>query len=154
MKDKILDAMKSMGFLLEKKDSNYQFRYELKYYRLMFDEKDEDFLTISLPTWLEFEDENNSRLYQLMDMINGTIKYVKAKKYKEDKKKKESIWLFYERDLSGDENLMQVLASMIYYLDEGFEFLYEVMPKIEGDDDVATEEPENEVDADNKENEI
>lgn len=81
----------------------------------------EDFLNISLPAVLDIDDENNVTFYQLMDKINGTLKYVKANKLND------SMWLFYERELFGDEDLKQVISRMILHLEAGFMFLHRAM---------------------------
>ena len=37
------------------------------------------------------------------------------------------MWLFYERELFGDEDLKQVISRMILHLEAGFMFLHRAM---------------------------
>lgn len=98
-----MEAFKSMGFEMDDlEDLGYGFQYE-GHYLYMPNESDEDFLNIALPAVLDIDDESNVAFYQLMDKLNGTLKYVKANKLND------SMWLFYERELFGGENLEQLL---------------------------------------------
>lgn len=71
--------------------------------------------------------------YQVMDKINGTLKYVKANKLND------SMWLFYERELFGDEDMMQILSRMILHSEAGLMFLRRAMASSEEDRDSASE---------------
>lgn len=133
MKEKILEAFKALGFEVEDLEIGYAFQYEGKHYLYMPNDEVEDFLNISLPAVLDIDDENNVTFYQLMDKINGTLKYVKANKLND------SMWLFYERELFGDEDLKQVISRMILHLEAGFMFLHRAM--------VASEESESDSDS-------
>ena len=133
MKEKILEAFKALGFELEEMEIGYGFLYEGKHYLYMPNDDDEDFLSISLPAVLDNDDENNVVFYQLMDKVNGTLKYVKANKLND------SMWLFYERELFGGEDLKQVLSRMILHLEAAYMFLRRAM--------AASEEDEQESDA-------
>lgn len=96
MKEKILEAFKALGFEMEDMEGlGYGFQYEGRHYLYMYNEDDEDFLNISIPAVMDLDDENNVGFYQVMDKINGTLKYVKANKLND------SMWLFYERELLG-----------------------------------------------------
>ena len=100
MKEKILEAFKTMGFAMEELEGmGYGFDYEGKHFLYMYNEDDEDFLNISLPGVLDIDNENDTTFYQVMDKLNGTLKYVKAYKLND------SMWLFYERELFGGEDL-------------------------------------------------
>ncbi len=102
MKEKILDAFKALGFEMEELEAfGYGFEYEGKHFLYMYNEDDEDFLNLALPAVLDMDDEDNVGFYQVMDKINGTLKYVKANKLND------SMWLFYERELFGGEDLKQ-----------------------------------------------
>jgi hypothetical protein len=59
-----------------------------------------------------------------MNKINSTLKYIKA--YELGK----SIWLFYERELFGDEDLMKVISRMILHLEAGLMFSRKAMSEI------------------------
>lgn len=142
MKEKILEAFKALGFEMEELEGmGYGFQYEGKHFLYMYNGDDEDFLNISLPGVLDIENENDTTFYQVMDKLNGTLKYVKAYKLND------SMWLFYERELFGDEDLKQVLSCMILHLEAALMFLRRAMADSEDSDggaeaDVA-EEPGN-----------
>ena len=147
MKEEILEAFKALGFEVEDLEIGYGFQYEGKHYLYMPNDEDEDFLNISLPAVLDIDDENNVTFYQLMDKINGTLKYVKANKLND------SMWLFYERELFGGEDLKQILSRMILHLEAGLMFLRRAMASSEEDSDDASEVTDSDSDTDNgKEN--
>lgn len=143
MKEKILEAFKALGFEVEDLEIGYGFQYEGKHYLYMPNDEDEDFLNISLPAVLDIDDENNVTFYQLMDKINGTLKYVKANKLND------SMWLFYERELFGGEDLKQILSRMILHLEAGLMFLRRAMASSEEDSDDASEVTDSDSDTDN-----
>lgn len=143
MKEKILEAFKALGFEVEDLEIGYGFQYEGKHYLYMPNDEDEDFLNISLPAVLDIDDENNVTFYQLMDKINGTLKYVKANKLND------SMWLFYERELFGGEDLKQILSRMILHLEAGLMFLRRAMASSEEDGDDASEVTDSDSDTDN-----
>ena len=134
MKEKILDAFKALGFEMEELEGfGFGFEYEGKHFLYMYNEDDEDFLNIALPAVLDMDAEDNVGFYQVMDKINGTLKYVKANKLND------SMWLFYERELFGGEDLKQILSRMILHLEAGLMFLRSAM--------AASEENESESDS-------
>ena len=128
MKEKSLATFKALGFEMDDMEIGYEFQYEGKHYLYLPNDEDEDFLNISLPAVLDIDDENDLSFYQLMDKINGTLKYVKANKLND------SIWLFYERELFGDEDLKQVISRMILHLEAGLMFLHRAMAASEEDE--------------------
>ncbi len=97
----------------------------------MYNEDDEDFLNIALPAVFDIENENDVCFYRMMDKINETLKYVKANTLCG------SMWLFYERELFGGEDMMQVIPRMILHLEAGFMLLYQAMT--DSDDEDASE---------------
>ena len=135
MKEKILEAFKALGFEMEELEGmGYGFQYEGKHFLYMYNEDDEDFLNISLPGVLDIDDENNTTFYQVMDKLNGTLKYVKAYKLND------GMWLFYERELFGGEDLKQVLSRMILHLEAALMFLRRAMADSDdGDGGTATD---------------
>ena len=135
MKEKILEAFKALGFELEELEGmGYGFQYEGKHFLYMYNEDDEDFLNISLPGVLDIEDENDTTFYHVMDKLNGTLKYVKAYKLND------SMWLFYERELFGGEDLKQVLSRMILHLEAALMFLRRAMASSDDSDGGAETE--------------
>lgn len=133
MKEQILDAFKALGFEMEEMEGlGYGFQYEGKHYLYMYNEDDDDFLNISIPAVLDLDDENNVGFYQVMDKLNSTLKYVKANKLND------SMWLFYERELFGGEDLKQVISRMILHLEAALMFLRRAMANSD-DSDGGTE---------------
>ena len=148
MKEKILEAFKDLGFEMEELEGmGYGFEYEGKHFLYMYNEDDEDFLNISLPGVLDIDNENNTTFYQVMDKLNGTLKYVKAYKLND------SMWLFYERELFGGEDLKQVLSRMILHLEAGFYFLHRAMESSDDGSDTVSDETDSDTYSDSKEEE-
>lgn len=127
MKEKILEAFENMGFNLKEAESlGYTFQYEGLTLLYMYNENDEDFLSISLPGIYDLE-ENNKETYELLkEKINYTLKYVKSYTYGD------SLWLFYERELIGNEDLEEVIRHMILHLASGLMFARDAAEKLEG----------------------
>ena len=143
MKEKILEALKALGFELEEMDGlGYDFQYEGKHYLYMYNEDDEDFLNISLPAVLDIDEENNLDFYKVMDKLNGTFKYVKANKLSD------SMWLFYERELFGDEDLKQLLYRMILHLEAALNYLRRAMESSEEESEITTDVIDSDTDSD------
>lgn len=130
MKEKILETLRTMGFEVEEmEDLGYGFQYEGKNYLYMPNDEDEDFLSISIPAVMDCDDVSNELFYQLMDKLNSTLKYVKANKLGD------SMWLFYERELYGGEDLEKLLAHMILHLEAGITFFRNLITSAINDDD-------------------
>jgi hypothetical protein len=130
MKEKIFEAFKALGFELEEVEGfGYGFQYEGRNYLYMCSEDDDDFLNIVIPAVLDLEDENDICFYQLMDKINAARKYIKANRLGK------SMWLSYERELFGDEDLKKVLTRMILHLDACLRFLQKAMKNSEKEED-------------------
>lgn len=131
MKQKILDALKSLGFKVNDLGENgfYGFRYECNNFMYMYNEHDEDFLNIAAPFVQEIDPDNELLYYQLMDNINSKLKYVKAYRMEND------VWLFVEHELMETDDLNTVLMSMIAHLDMGVTIFHDALAKIEADED-------------------
>lgn len=127
MKEKILEAFKALGFIMNEFDEMaYDFSYEGRRYLFFLCENDEGFLNIALPCVVEEGETDEESFHQIMDKLNSIMKYVKA--YKAFG----GITLFYERELIGDEDLIVVIRKMIHHLDAG---LYLLLHNIITDDD-------------------
>ena len=114
MKEKILEAFKALGFKVEDLDGTaYGFHYEGRNFLLLLNEEDEEFLNIALPCVLEPDDVDE---------------YVKA--YKAFG----GMTLFYERELSGGEDLKEVIRRMILHIEAGHFFLHHRLLKSKDDD--------------------
>ena len=67
MKEKILEAFANLGFKLEDADGmGYVFDYEGIRFLYMYNENDENFLSIALPGFHDY-DENNAAQYCILD---------------------------------------------------------------------------------------
>ena len=128
MKEQILNAFATQGFQLEDMDGlGYGFQYEGVNYLFMPSEDDEEFLSISIPAILEINENNLHAALMLMDKLNSTLKYVKAHKLGD------SLWLFYERELLGIEDLEKLLSRMILHLDSAMNFFRSTMESIKNE---------------------
>lgn len=126
MKEKILEALRELGFKYEESDeSGYMFHYEGINLLLLYNENDEEFLNISVPCIYDFEDGNALAFCALSEKINSTLKYVKAYMLGG------SMWLFYERELLGNDDLPQLISRMVLHLDAAFRFVQNAMKEIE-----------------------
>ena len=125
MKEKILEAFENLGFNLEYNDTlGYSFFYEGINLLYMYNEDDETFLNISVPGIYDLEDGKEA--YDVLkEKINSTLKYVKAYTLCN------SLWIFYERDLLGNEDLEEVIRRMVLQLAAALMFARDVIDKIE-----------------------
>ena len=139
MKEKILAAFENLGFNLEDNESlGFSFNYEGIYYLYMYNEDDEDFLNISVPGIYDLEEDNKENYDALKEKINSTLKYVKA--YTLGK----GLWLFYERDLLGNEDLEEVIRRMILHLAAALMFARDSIEKIDnGESDEGSDNDNN-----------
>lgn len=126
MKEKILEAFARLGFCLEKSDDvGYEFEYEGMTLLYLCNEDDEDFLTIALPGFYEYDEENVATYCALSEKINASLKYVKAFT------PGHSMWLCYERELFGGEDLEALISRMIAHLEAGVVFSSKAVKAIE-----------------------
>lgn len=121
MKEKILEAFSELGFNLENVEFGYTFNYEGINMLLMLSDDDENFLNIAVPGIVELDEDNAAILCALMDKVNSTVKYVKTYVLGE------SVWLFYERELFGEDDLSQLISRMILRLESALYFSRKVM---------------------------
>lgn len=144
MKEKVMGVFAELGFKLEQMDDlGYEFSYEGTNFIYMPSTDDDDFLNICVPGIYNWEEESSLTFIELMNKINSTLKYIKA--YELGK----SIWLFYERELFGDEDLMKIISRMILHLEAGLMFSRKAMSEIkanaeDNDDEEIFESDENE----------
>lgn len=126
MKEKILEAFGDLGFKLEETEGmGYSFIYEGLNLLYMYNENDEGFLNIALPGIVEVEEDKMLKICALLEKINSTLKYVKTYILGN------SVWLFYEREIVGEEDLMTVISRMILHLEAGLAFVHKAMAEIE-----------------------
>lgn len=125
MKEKVMEVFAELGFKLEQMDDlGYEFSYEGTNFIFMPSADDEDFLNICVPGIYDLEEESPLTFIELMNKINSTLKYIKA--YELSK----SIWLFYERELLGNEDLVKVISHMILHLEAGLMFSRKTLAEI------------------------
>ncbi|HIY37021.1 MAG TPA: hypothetical protein H9972_09940 [Candidatus Paraprevotella stercorigallinarum] len=129
MKEKIMEAFAQLGFnLTEVENLGYAFSYEGINYLYLNSDDDEEFLNISVPGIYEVDEENATTYLAVCEKINSLRKYVKAYTFGD------SLWIFYERALIGDENLEEVIRHMILHLAAALVFAHDVKEKIENGD--------------------
>ncbi len=139
MKEKILAAFDNLGFNLEDNESlGYHFYYEGINFLYMYNEDDEDFLNISVPGIYDLKENNKEDYNALKEKINSTLKYVKAYTLGD------SLWLFYERDLLGNEDVEEVIRCMILHLAAALIFARDSIEKIDnGESDEGSDNDNN-----------
>ena len=139
MKEKILAAFENLGFNLEDNESlGYHFYYEGINFLYMYNEDDEDFLNISVPGIYDLEEDNKEGYNALKEKINSSLKYVKAYTLGD------SLWIFYERDLLGNEDLEEVIRHMILHLAAALMFARDSIEKIDnGESDESSDNDNN-----------
>lgn len=126
MKEQILEAFTNLGFKLEDADgAGYVFDYEGIRFLYMYNEDDENFLSITIPGFHDFDENKAAQYCALAEKINSTLKYVKAYTLGS------SMWLFYERELVGGEDLEVIIPRMIYQLEGGLLFARNAIHEIE-----------------------
>ncbi len=113
MKEKVLEAFRELGFQLEQVEETgwYNFNYEGKNFIYLPNSDDEEFLSISIPGIYDLEEDNIAKFVAMTEKLNSAPKYVKAYRLGD------SIWLFYERELLGEEDLKLVISRMIMHLE-------------------------------------
>ena len=142
MKEQILEAFRDLGFKLEEEEGmGYCFNYEGLNLLYMYNESDEEFLNIALPGIVEVQEDRMLQICALLEKINSTLKYVKTYMLGN------SVWLFYERELFGEEDLTTVISRMILHLEAGLVFTRKAMAEIEetmtnGSSDDTTDDAE------------
>ena len=125
MKEKILETLVDMGFKLEElSEWGYSFKYEGDQFFYLTD-TDENFLCISIPGFYELKDGDVATFCFLSEKINSTLKYVKAYSMAD------SMWLMYERELIGDDDLEKIILRMILHLSRGLDFARKTIAEIE-----------------------
>ena len=142
MKEQILSTFAAMGFQLEKMENfGYSFHYEGISYLYIPNDDDEDFLDIAIPAVVEITEDNRQEAFMLMNELNSTLMYVKAYKHGD------SIWLFYERELLGGEDIEKLLSRMILHLENGLDFFHKAMDNSKEESDKSNDDtPTNETD--------
>lgn len=120
MKEQVKNILEEMGFPTAPVDEYIGFEYEGLNYLYLYNPNDEDFLNISIPCVMAPNEDDETMLFRVADKINAKVKYVKA--YIWD----DRLWLFYERELFGDENLEELITAMILRLAAAAAFVHQL----------------------------
>lgn len=116
-KETILNAFKTLGFELENlNELGYSFEYEGIHYLWLANSED-DLLSICIPAALGKDDEEELTFYHIMDKVNASLKFIKANAVGD------SMWLFYERELLGEEDFGKILPAIILHLEEAYHLM-------------------------------
>ena len=126
MKEQVKNILEELGFQTEPVDEYLGFEFEGLNYLYLYNPNDEDFLNISIPCVMVPDEDDETMLFRIADKINSTLKYVKAYIYDD------RLWLFYERELLGDEDLEKLITAMILRLAAAAVFVRQLS---EGSDD-------------------
>lgn len=139
MKEKILEAFANLGFKLEDADgAGYVFNYEGIRYIYMHNDDDEEFFTIALPGFYDYDEEHIGQYCALAEKINSTLKYIKAYTLCG------RMWLFYERELLGEDDLDEIIPRMIIRLEAGLQFAHNALEEIDASFDQDDEDQDDE----------
>lgn len=126
MKEKVLGALRDMGCMLEEADGMwYGFRYGGVRFLYMHNEADECFLNIAVPGIVAVDEGRIMRACALLERINSSLKYVKAYMMGG------SVWMFYERELLGCDDLGETLLCMIVRLCSGLSMVRDIEAEVD-----------------------
>lgn len=121
-----MKEFENLGFEMEDVGSaGYKFDYEGMHFLYMHNGDDEDFFSIALPGFYDYEEEKAAAYCMVAEKINSTLKYVKAYTLGD------SMWLFYERELFGGEDMEALIQSMVMRLEAGAMFACKTVEEVE-----------------------
>ena len=130
-KELILAKIEELGFSIEEAgDFGYVFKFEELTILYMPDD-DENFLRFAVPNIYDVTDENKCFVLEVVNDTNMSIKYSKTCVYGD------SVWVFYEYRLFGDDNLEDIIEHSMLLLQASY-FLFH--RKLEGDDTLPGED--------------
>lgn len=130
-KELILAKIVELGFSIEEaRDFGYVFKFEELTILYMPDD-DENFLRFAVPNIYDVTDENKRFVLEVVNDTNMSIKYSKTCVYGD------SVWVFYEYRLFGEDNLEDIIEHSMLLLQASY-FLFH--RKLEGDDTLPGED--------------
>ena len=130
-KELILAKIEELGFSIEEAgDFGYVFKFEELTILYMPDD-DENFLRFAVPNIYDVTDENKRFVLEVVNDTNMSIKYSKTCVYGD------SVWVFYEYRLLGEDNLEDIIEHSMLLLQASY-FLFH--RKLEGDDTLPGED--------------
>lgn len=145
MKEKVLKALEKLGFLLEPVgDIGYCFNYEGGNYLWLYNDNDTDYFVLAYAGVVEKDDISSEAYYSLIDHLNSEVKYVKAYTFCD------SISLFYEREIVGEEDFEETIPRMIFRLAHTAAMIQDIL-KGETDESAGDEIDDDEDDTDESE---
>lgn len=134
-KELILKKLESLGFsVVNAHEFGYVFKYE-ELTLLYLPDDDENFLRFALPNIFDVTTENRPFVLEVANDTNMTIKYSKTCVFGE------SVWVFYEYRLFGNDNIEAIIEHGILLL-QATEGLFH--RKVEGDDEFPHAEDDRE----------
>lgn len=142
-KELVLEKLESLGFsVVDAHEFGYVFKYE-ELTLLYMPDDDENFLRFALPNIFDVTAENRSFVLEVVNDTNMTIKYSKTCVFGE------SVWVFYEYRLFGDDNIEAIIEHGLLLLQATVGLFHR---KIEGDDDFP--QPEDDSKNENEEGKV
>ena len=110
-KNDILKALDNMGFTVDEFGGHfYHFEYEDLNYLYNYDERDEDFLFLSVPNIFQVSEENAAMVMPVINQANNIVKYAKIT-YSQ-----EMVWATLEYPLFDWVNIEELLEFAIIVL--------------------------------------
>lgn len=110
-KNDILKALDNLGFTVDEFGGHfYHFEYEELNYLYNYDERDEDFLFLSVPNIFQVSEENAAMVMPVINQANNIVKYAKIT-YSQ-----EMVWATLEYPLFDWVNIEELLEFAINVL--------------------------------------
>lgn len=110
-KNDILKALDNLGFTVDEFGGHfYHFEYEDLSYLYNYDERDEDFLFLSVPNIFQVSEENAAMVMPVINQANNIVKYAKIT-YSQ-----EMVWATLEYPLFDWVNIEELLEFAINVL--------------------------------------
>lgn len=110
-KNDILKALDNMGFTVDEFGGHfYHFEYEELNYLYNYDERDEDFLFLSVPNIFQVSEENAAMVMPVINQANNIVNYAKIT-YSQ-----EMVWATLEYPLFDWVNIEELLEFAINVL--------------------------------------
>lgn len=110
-KNDILKALDNLGFTVDEFGGHfYHFEYEELSYLYNYDERDEDFLFLSIPNIFQVTEDNAEMVMSVINQANNIVKYAKIT-YSQ-----EMVWATLEYPLFDWVNIEELLEFAINVL--------------------------------------
>ena len=110
-KNDILKALDNLGFTVDEFGGHfYHFEYEELSYLYNYDERDEDFLFLSIPNIFQVTEDNAEMVMPVINKANNIVKYAKIT-YSQ-----EMVWATLEYPLFDRVNIEELLEFAINVL--------------------------------------